>query len=107
VGKSEWAALAEDSRPALRFCAPVGMPHYAVVKTSEKAPCAWCGCLVWFDAAQEMPDIIRMRGSIKICAGCAMADDEIRAAILENMPDVYKTWAETGVVKPIRFGEEP
>lgn len=105
MGKDEWLALPESTRPALRFCAPDGTPTYVISKTSKKGTCEWCGCGLWFDAAQEMPEFIRARGTVMICATCALADDEMAAAIIKNLPAVYEGWVKTGIVKPFRFGE--
>lgn len=105
MDKEEWKKLTDDTRPALRFCAPVGSA-YTIKKSSAQSTCEWCSCAIWYDTAQEMPDFIRARGTVMVCASCVMEDDEMADAVVENLPAVYSEWVKTGIVKPFRFGDK-
>jgi hypothetical protein len=105
VNKEEWEASDQKTRPALRLCMTIAMAP-VISPDSVADHCEWCNEPVWVAAGQEMPAMVRERGTMKVCANCVLADEEMAVSVFSSLPDVYHHWVKTGVVKPIRFGED-
>jgi hypothetical protein len=96
--------MAEESR-GIRLCVSVAESPDPPRLSAVKGSCVQCEQPVWVDSAQELPAEARERGVDPMCENCALADPVIALAIITSLPDVFKTWSETGVIPGIEIND--